>query len=910
MNRTIIFAALALVSGLALGLTLKVLEGNDQTTEQVVPRHHHVSSGLPRFKPIGKGLPHAFDILLPVKAGLNDLRVALNVQDEKNYYLVGFSDDLTIVKVENGVNVPLATAPISSTLPDSYEILIKRRSRDLIVSLNGTVFAAAYDGTFHRGTAEVSTTAGLDGPSTKIQPIGDIHFADDFMKGTEDASLWEEVSGTWRVSEKDNSGLSSNAFFYTGRAPLEGSAISTAGYWFWENYAFEASGRAEGNEYMGLCFYYRDPNNYFLFRWNGDKDKGIKQLVKISGGQMQVLAEEPGGYSAAQWYKMEVRVNRTTAKTLIDDNLIFTVNDAGLAHGKIGLYNNDPSSVRFDDVLVRTERSFAETFTSDPAGGWQFLGGKWQRLPSDAGNPAGNQVLRAEVSGKGKALTGNDDWHNYTVKATVANWRDGAVGLPARYRDEANHYLYLVHIDGTHQLARFHRGVRTVLAEKKLPVAPDDPHELFFRVDGNVLTAGIDGLRCFEEWASAVENGRAGLYASGTGRADFDNVSVTMAQYGDAILTTNEVFEHEKTMANWASPLRDWLTGNEQIDGKRYELNWHRADFPGDVEIRAKLDAVPPEGADIRLVVCAEEQTLNSGYSMSVRNADGLTLELFREGRPVARETVKTGKPGRVSLQRKGSFVIGLINFEPVVKFKDDSPLSGITAGIAHTGVDVPKENIEVYCPNVHVYTFGRAGSDWRVARGAWQVTSRWQCDKRWSFFSGVSKQDAILWSKRVLRGDVTLEFAAGIKMDNSRGGKYEYASDINATICADGKDLNSGYSFMYGGWKNSVTSIVRGNTSVAESKSAVIPNNENIHRRWFYIKIRKRGSKLQYFIDNRLVLEFDDSNPLAGNRLAVWTHDNGIMVAKVRVSCANDSQKESPDFKPPGRPKTPYATQ
>ena len=483
------------------------------------------------------------------------------------------------------------------------------------------------------------------------------------------------------------------------------------------------------------------------------------------------------------------------------------------------------------------------------------------------------------------------------------------MGLTARYRDESNHYLYTVGSDGTHELLRFFHGRREVLAEKKLPIRADQSHELFFRVDDSVLSAGIDGQNCFEEWDSSIPSGRAGLYASRTSRAEFDNVSGTMAQRGEPVLTTNEVFEHEKTMANWSSPLRDWLTATESVGNETYQTNWHRADFPGDVEISAKLEAAPPEGSDIRLVVCADKQGLSSGYSMSIRNTGRLTLELMREGQPVASKNIQAAKPGRFSLKRKGAFVIGLINFEPVVRFKDDAPLDGITAGVAHRGVKVPPDSVEVYCPNVHVYTFARAGSDWRAAGGAWQVASRWQCDPRWSFFSGVSKQDAVLWSKRVLRGDVTLEFAAGIKMDNTRGGRYEYASDINATICADGKDLTSGYSFMFGGWNNTCTRIMRGETSAAESKSSVIPNKQDIHRRWFYIKIRKRGSKLQYYVDNRLVLEFDDGKPLEGNRLAIWTHNNGIMVAKVRVSCANNGRKESPDFKSPAKAGSPYTT-
>jgi len=828
--------------------------------------------------------------------------VAFNIRNPQNFYLVELGKTVAVTKVENGIALPLASAPLPPDLPASYDVVIKRRPRQLVVVVDDTVCAEVSDNSFRGGVAKLLAKAGI-ADEVRVQRVGEIFFADDFMKGNA-GSQWTVQSGAWHVNTLDNSGLSSNAFFYTGRAEA-GAAVSVGGYWFWDNYVFEAACKSEGSRDIGLGFCYRGPNDYYLFRWNQDGPSGRKQLVKISDGNAKVLAEQPGGYTVNQWYRMEVRVARRRIEALIDGNMIFRVTDDNLTYGRVALYNAGTAAARFDDVFVRSHKSLFDDFSADTLGIWQQLGGTWRAVGKDGGS-----VLRANVPASGKIVTGEDTWRNYTVTATVENWRRGSVGLTARYRDEAHHYLYTVASDGTQELVKVNYGKRTVLAKRNVPLDAGRKHVLFLTVDDNILIAGSDGMRYFEEWDADIPTGRAGLFAAQTGTVDFDDAAVAIKPPGDPVLTTNEVFSNEKTMANWASKLSDWHDTSELVDNHTYAVAWHRADFPGDAEICAKLGKMPPAGSRIYLALGAGERRLHSGYGLVISNEAGLRLELLRQGQTMDKKTVKADEPIRVSLKRKGSYVIGLVNFEPVVKFKDHGPLAGCTVGFGHTGQVVSKDNVEVFCPNVHVYTFEQASSDWRVATGTWQVTNRWQCDPRWSFFSGVSKSDAIIWCKRLLNGDVTLEFAAGIKMDRARGGRYEYASDINATICADGKDLTSGYSFMFGGWGNSTTRIMRGTTVLAESRTNVIPNKENIHRRWFFIKICKRGPKLQYYIDNRLVLEAEDPKPLTGNRMAIWTHNNGVMVAKVRVSCIDGEQRESPDFKPRRAPESPYTAE
>ena len=109
-----------------------------------------------------------------------------------------------------------------------------------------------------------------------------------------------------------------------------------------------------------------------------------------------------------------------------------------------------------------------------------------------------------------------------------------------------------------------------------------------------------------------------------------------------------------------------------------------------------------------------------------------------------------------------------------------------------------------------------------------------------------------------------------------------------------------------FGGWNNSRTRITKGSKVLAE-KFERIPTESNIHRRWFYLKVKRKGKHLEFYIDNQLVLECDDPEPLDGGRVAVWTYNNGIMVSRVRISNEDGEKKESPFAQYPGPCKCVY---
>ena len=162
--------------------------------------------------------------------------------------------------------------------------------------------------------------------------------------------------------------------------------------------------------------------------------------------------------------------------------------------------------------------------------------------------------------------------------------------------------------------------------------------------------------------------------------------------------------------------------------------------------------------------------------------------------------------------------------------------------------------------------------------------------------------------------GEVTVELHVGPKMDRQRGIRYEFGQDFNITIAADGKHLTSGYTFTFGGFSNTRSAILRGGKVLAETRDtrARFPTDSMVaHRKWFYLRATRSGDRLEFrvtFLGGTVVrLEAVDPEPFTGDRVAIWSYDCGIVVARVRISGLPGTLVEGPDFEPPERTRTYY---
>jgi hypothetical protein len=857
-------------------------------------------------------------------------RIVFALQDERNYYFAEFTPkQVWLGKVENGFEIRLGShSPVEVSPGTAHEVLIKRHAAPITVALDGVVVASAYDDNFGSGDLALGSIDNEFAFSDlKAQPLGEVYRSDDFMRNEGDQGLWEVASGNWQVNAINNPTMSTNAFYYIGSSPTD--AAVTWGFWFWDNYSFKVACKPLEVKAVGIYTYYRDKDNNFLLKWTSATGESPKlQLIRRFKGAQTVLAEKAGGFTPNQWYVLQCDVTDQQICAFIDDQLILTAEDPALCLGKVGLYVEGNAGAHFDDALVKSVRTFTEDFRTFSSDKWIELGGTWRLAAAPAAPTAPSVTQHSALStqhsligsspiGSAKAVTGESRWSNYTLSADIGPCASGRAGLCFYYQDELNYYAFLwgrgpalSGVEGSEpqrQLIKMVDGKRTVIAHD---VAPDlkERHRVSLCLDTGHIAVVCDGAPLFEEFDNSLTEGKIGLIAEDTSEASFANVQVEFLTEKQPLMTVHEVFSRERTMEEWAGEQSDWSARTDTVAGATFSTNWHRADFPGNVDIEMKQPADFPPNGQIKMMIASDAENLDGGYCFTLAKSGGYKATLTRCGKPVGAADIdeKTGLD-QLLFRRTGNYIVAFIGRRAIVSFRDREPLKGMKVGWSTSNIAMKNQDIEVYSESVQNYSFKEAESDWRVASGIWEVTNRWQCDPRWSFFSGRSPRLAAIWNKRELSGDVTLEFYAAIKMDAERGRRYEYAADLNCTLCADGKDLTSGYNFLFGGWSDSRSAIMRADKIVAETAGKVIPREENIHRRWFYLKARKHGNKLEFHLDNNLILEYTDPNPLTGTRAAIWTYNNGMMVSRVRLSCTDARRKESPITPQPSSCKSIY---
>ena len=212
---------------------------------------------------------------------------------------------------------------------------------------------------------------------------------------------------------------------------------------------------------------------------------------------------------------------------------------------------------------------------------------------------------------------------------------------------------------------------------------------------------------------------------------------------------------------------------------------------------------------------------------------------------------------------------------------------------LAFSGASFDLKDVSIGSNNVYDYTFSTAPVDWRVAAGVWEMTNRWSCSPGWSWFGGRSDEVAAIWNKRKVGGDQSAQMYFAFKMGLNVPQWPEYPADAALSICGDGQNLGSGYVFIAGAQDNTCSLLMKNGEVVARSDKpeAILPRltdgnpgNDSIHRRWWYARLDKIGGKVTASLDGKPVLTYLDPAPLEGGQTAIWTYNNGLMLARVQL--------------------------
>lgn len=153
--------------------------------------------------------------------------------------------------------------------------------------------------------------------------------------------------------------------------------------------------------------------------------------------------------------------------------------------------------------------------------------------------------------------------------------------------------------------------------------------------------------------------------------------------------------------------------------------------------------------------------------------------------------------------------------------------------------------------------SFDRAqlGSDYHNTGGPYRIVDG-QLEVRGAY-------NKPLWLRRTLPRNAVIELDVTSK---SRDGdiKIELWGDGKSYAAHRGAYLATSYVFIFGGWHNSISALARldehGKDREERRDVKVVPNQR------YHWKIKRQGTKIEWYIDGKLFLQMGDSAPLEGS--------------------------------------------
>ena len=743
------------------------------------------------------------------------------------------------------------------------------------------------------GVADSSATLRLAEP--------EIIRADDFMRTGREAGPWQVVSGEWKIQElkvRDDLGKSTgrtfdptrsaNAFSYIGTGTAEAPALAVTGYPVWRNYSFEAAVRSPRGRTFGLVLLRQDERNYYLFRC--DLPHGTLEIVRCLDGITDRLASRRGDLRANQWYQLRFDACDGELSASIDGHTVLAAVDHTFLKGQPGIWSADEHGTYFDDVLIRNYRSVVERFNERTLVAWEALG-DW-RAAGRTVVGAGTLLCR-EAMGDFEAST--------SVRA------EGRAGLVFDWRDAGRHAL--ARLEGARiELCEVEGGKATVLATAALSPSASAPRRMRVTQRDGRVRAWVDGRQVAGAYRPEAGMGRVGLFADRRA-ASFGAVRLSAGQSPRPVKVHNRIFAGEDTMAAWASAGSDWQVSPE----KGRTVAWHEIVHWGDCAVRytfAQPSAVP---GTLGFAVRADGKALDSGYRLVVepRPDQPARLTLLAGERAVGTAAAPSVAVTTLELRWLGRCAAAFVDGERVLWHRASEAPGGQRVALWAEGWQPELASTSVGSANVVDEYFEAAPVEWRAESGEWLMQNRWTCSPQWSWYGGSSPQAATLWYKRAFRGDMAVHFFAAFQM-KQRDSRIYRPMELNVTICADGRNLASGYTFIYGGWLNTRSALLKGETIVATTTKETLrpptlldttPSTNFLHRKWWHIAIEKHGSTISCWVDDRLALQYDDPEPLEGGSACLWTYDNSVMIARAWLAYEEADGTALPLAEPVERP-------
>lgn len=568
--------------------------------------------------------------------------------------------------------------------------------------------------------------------------------------------------------------------------------------------------------------------------------------------------------------------------------------------------------VVFADDFMRGEKEIGPW--TRQYGKWT-LQSAWDRIPHGNNNRYQNSVYAQNpfawigndpYGGAALCTVGEPFWEDYTVTAAVCPSENGAVGIqvnmpngmdgvrvrwsPGNDRGERGNRLMLYHI---------RQGKATLLASDEGGYIPGQWYKLSVSANFEGVRVAIDGRERLKTDKPGFLRGAVGLYTEGKNGAIFDDVTIYGHSLQADILLENRqsrikqrFHDDPNGMQKWSTSRNDW-----QVFPDAPGFRMHQWDIYGDQWMTLTVKPTKLPTGELTMILQGDGKSPQSGYRAIFKagtTTGTMRCLLYRDDTLLVEEPtvdLPIGKEHQIYFWHIGQRLWAEVDGEMVAEALDATPLTTMRPAYAADGCFALAHDASVMGKNIFDYSFAEAPVDW-IQVGTWMPSIRWSCSPNWSFLAGWSRGDAILWHKQRFSGDQSLQAFMGLKMEypGQREVEQRRLRDLCITICGNGSDPRTGYTGVFaasepevGKNENRRITLMRNGVVVASAPGPRFEEYE-AHQRWFQLELRKHGNTVQFYVDNKPTLRYVDPEPISEGVPAVWTTDNGICLARVRM--------------------------